>query len=127
MKIVSSYGATLATLWQDNTGGRSIGQQATPADSAMAADLVGQGWTVGDLAEVLFCTSLQPSDAPDPRTVLAAVTRSLRCGRSVCECAAEVAARYGDDPDTASRRMRWSRAAVIAAFFVARPTVGLAS
>ena len=96
------------------------------SDYAMT-DLVAHGWTVGDLAEVLFCSSLQPSEASDPRTVLAAVTQGLRrCCNVLSECAGEVAARYGDDPDTASCRMRWSRAAVVAACFGPRPDVGLA-
>ena len=123
MRIVSTD-AELAIPHQQIT--RSFDQQA-PADYAMAVDLVGHGWTVGDLAEVLFCTSLQPSEAPDPRTVLAALAQSVRRrGNVLRECAAEVATRYGDDPDTASRRMRWSRAAVVAALFTPRPELGLA-
>lgn len=118
MDIVSIYDVELASRSQE---------QAAPADYAMAVDLVGHGWTVADLAEVLFCTSLQPSDMPDRRTVLATVAQSVRRRGSVLkECVAEVAARYGDDPDTASRRMRWSRAAVVAALLVPRPELGLA-
>lgn|GEM_PF-2731937 len=128
MRIVNTYSTTFAVPRLDIARGRSLGQKATPADYAAAADLVAQGWTVAELAEVLFCTSLQPSEAPDHGTVLAAVTRSLRrCRNMLGEYAGEVAARYGDDPNTASRRMRWSRSAVVAAFFPPAPDLGLAS
>ena len=92
-----------------------------------ALDLVGHGWTVAELAEVLFCTSLQPSEAPDPVAVLAALTQGVRRrGNVLRECAAELAARYGDDPESAARRMRWSRAAVLTALFGAPAELALA-
>lgn len=101
---------------------------ATPADRAMALDLVAHGWTVSDLAEVLFCTTLQPSDAPHVGLVLAAVVQSVRFrGHPRRDCAAELAARYGEDPERASARMRWSRATIDAALFAPRPDLGLAS
>src|SRR5688572_24387858 len=66
--------------------------------------------TTTDLAEVLFCSSLQPSEVADPDTVRAAVAGSLRShdGR-VTACAEELAESYGKDPETTCRRMRWCR------------------
>jgi len=62
VRIVSSYGRQRRhPLRQRQHGRRSIGQQATPADSAMAADLVGPGWTVGDAwPKSCSATSVQP-------------------------------------------------------------------
>jgi hypothetical protein len=65
--------------------------------------------TVRDLvAEALFASTLQPSDAPVAETVRETVTRMiLRLGSD--GCAANVAQEFGDHPDTAVRRMGWVR------------------
>jgi hypothetical protein len=73
--------------------------------------------TVGDLAELVFCSDIQPSHGPDPDAVRAVVIESLRDeeGR-LKECGAHLAGCYGDDPEWTCRRMRWARSAVIATF-----------
>jgi hypothetical protein len=65
--------------------------------------------TMRDLiADALFASALQPSDAPVPATVRATVTAMLlRLGSD--GCAATVAQEFGDHPDTAVRRMGWVR------------------
>lgn len=66
-------------------------------------------------AEAVFCSCLQPSDAPIPeqvRGVVANIARAKGC-RS---CAAEVAQEFGDHPETAAARMRWARGLVDVAF-----------
>lgn len=85
---------------------------------------VAQKLTVGDLAEVLFCSSLQPSDEVDPEKVFSALDQSLRAHHGeIRECAEELAASYGKDPEITCLRMRWARAVVTRTF----PTARLAS
>ena len=78
---------------------------------------------VDDLViEALFASNLQPSQAPTPAVVEAAVEQViLRLGSD--GCAALVAAEFGDHPDTAVPRMCWVRRtlAAIAAFPEALP------
>ena len=68
--------------------------------------------TMRDLiAEALFASPLQPSDAPAAETVRETViTMLVRLGRD--GCAANVAQEFGDHPDTAVRRMGWVRTLV---------------
>lgn len=66
--------------------------------------------SAGDLAEVLFCSSLQPSQPADAAAVTEAVAQSLRSHHNlVSECAEELAASYGKDPEVTCLRMRWAR------------------
>jgi hypothetical protein len=65
------------------------------------------------VAEALFASTLQPSDAPAAETVREAVITMLkRLGSD--GCAANVAQEFGDHPDTAVRRMGWVRTLVSA-------------
>ncbi|HUR74922.1 MAG TPA: hypothetical protein VMZ00_11655 [Sporichthya sp.] len=80
--------------------------------------------TVIDLSELLFCSSLQPSDDSDLDRVLAALRQSLHSHHgTVRECAEELAASYGDDPEITCLRMRWARSVIYRTF----PTARLAS
>jgi hypothetical protein len=65
--------------------------------------------TMRDLvADALFASALQPSDAPAAETVRETATKMLmRLGSD--GCAANVAQEFGDHPDTAVRRMGWVR------------------
>ena len=65
--------------------------------------------TMQDLiADALFASALQPSDAPVADAVRATVTSMLlRVGSD--GCAATVAQEFGDHPETAVRRMVWVR------------------
>jgi hypothetical protein len=56
----------------------------------------------------LFCSGLQPSDAPAPGTVITAITASVQ-QFGVGGCAGRMAQEFGDHPDAAASRMRWVR------------------
>jgi uncharacterized membrane protein len=71
---------------------------------------------IADLAEILFCSDLQPSQHPTAAEVRAAVAGCLRSYGAVDACACELAHRYGEDPETACSRMRWCRRTVAEAF-----------
>jgi hypothetical protein len=64
------------------------------------------------MAEAVFASTLQPSDAPTAAEVRVAIRTSLRQHRGSRGCAAFCAAEYGDHPDTAAARMRWAIALV---------------
>jgi len=73
--------------------------------------------TVTDLAEILFCSSVQPSEHAAAEEIRAAVTACLRNHHGdVLECAVELAEQYGEDPETTCSRMRWCRETVALAF-----------
>jgi hypothetical protein len=64
------------------------------------------------MAEAVFASTLQPSDAPTPSEVSAAIRTSLRRFHGRRGCAAVCAAEYGDHPASAATRMRWAIALV---------------
>jgi hypothetical protein len=63
-------------------------------------------------AEALFASELSAMVDPTPEQVTAAIRRALLRHGGVRGCAAEVAAAYGDRPETAAPRMRWARGVV---------------
>jgi hypothetical protein len=63
-------------------------------------------------AEALFVSRLQPSDHPTVADTRAAIAEAVRAHDGVRGCALDVAAEFGDHPDTALDRMRWARAEV---------------
>jgi hypothetical protein len=70
-----------------------------------------------ELAQVLFTTTLQPSDELSPFQVRRAVDERLcACGGDPSLCAAYVAQEAGDHPETYVRRMRWALTAVARAY-----------
>lgn len=72
---------------------------------------------VAELADVIFCSPLQPSQHPNAQALRDAVLHTLRRENdALAECAAYVAYHYGDHPDESCARMRWARAMVIGAF-----------
>jgi hypothetical protein len=58
-------------------------------------------------AEALFVTDLQRSDSPTPAQVKQAIQRALHRHGGTRNCAALVAAEFGDHPETAVARMQW--------------------
>jgi hypothetical protein len=64
------------------------------------------------MVEALFASALQPSDAPTPDAIRAAILGSLRAHHGVRGCAAICADEYGAHPETAVLRMRWALALV---------------
>lgn len=72
---------------------------------------------VGELAELVFCSNLQPSQHPTPHAVRAVVLGYLsRDTDPLAECAAQVASCYGKDPEGTCERMRWARSVAMATF-----------
>jgi hypothetical protein len=59
------------------------------------------------MAELIFASSLQPSQNPTPQRVIAELESGCCSERSA---AAALAAEYGEHPDTAADRMRWALA-----------------
>jgi hypothetical protein len=66
--------------------------------------------------EALFVSSLSAWTEPGPAAVAAAISDSIRAYGGVRNCAAEVAAAYGDYPEGSVARMRWARRMVAAAY-----------
>ena len=62
----------------------------------------------GACCPALFCSGLQPSDAPDAGMVATAISRAVR-QFGAGGCAGRMAQEFGDHPDAAARRMRWVR------------------
>ena len=56
----------------------------------------------------LFCSGLQPSDAPTAGMVATAISRAAQ-QFGVSGCAGRMAQEFGDHPDAAASRMRWVR------------------
>ena len=66
-------------------------------------------------AGALFASPLQRSDEPSPRQVRQAIATAIGI-YGARGCAARVAQAYGDHPETALTRMRWTLTAVASAF-----------
>ncbi|WP_327583084.1 hypothetical protein OHA25_45475 [Nonomuraea sp. NBC_00507] len=76
--------------------------------------------TTTELAQVLFTTTLQPSDELSPCQIREAVDERLcACGGDPAWCAAYVAQEAGDHPETYVVRMRWALTAVAGAYALA--------
>ena len=58
-------------------------------------------------AEALFVTDLQRSDSPTPAEIKRAIRLALQRYGGVRNCAAQVAAEFGEHPETAVARMQW--------------------
>jgi hypothetical protein len=56
----------------------------------------------------LFCSGLQPSDAPTADMVATAISRAIQ-QFGPGGCAGRMAQEFGDQPDAAASRMRWVR------------------
>jgi hypothetical protein len=73
-------------------------------------------------SEALFVSALQRSDQAGEAQIRDAIARAVREFGSR-ECAARVAQEFGDHPETAVVRMRWTRQAVHEVFGTTRPGV----
>ena len=69
---------------------------------------VTQPGLTGACCPALFCSGLQPSDAPDAGMVAAADRRGVR-QFGAGGCAGRMAQEFGDHPNAAASRMRWVR------------------
>jgi hypothetical protein len=80
-------------------------------------------------AAALFVSHLSTTDHPTAVEIDSAVRQSLLVHGGTRGCAADVAAAYGDYPETAARRMRWAREVVASCYArpVARATLAVAA
>jgi hypothetical protein len=62
-------------------------------------------------ADALFTSDLSARGCHSQAEIAAAIIRAIRSHSAAGGCAAEVAAAYGEHPETAAPRMRWARAA----------------
>jgi hypothetical protein len=60
----------------------------------------------------LFTSHFSATHRPRRTEIAAAVRHAVRSHGSTRGCAAEVAAAYGDHPETAAPRMRWARGVI---------------
>jgi hypothetical protein len=63
----------------------------------------------GTRADALFASDLSARSYPGRATVADAISRAIAAYGGTGGCAGEVAAAYGDYPETAASRMRWAR------------------
>jgi len=63
-------------------------------------------------AQALFTSDLSAQCDHTQIEVVAAIRHAIRTHHGFGGCAAEVAAAYGEHPETAARRMRWARAVI---------------
>jgi hypothetical protein len=67
-------------------------------------------------AEALFASSLSAGSPLSSAVVHAAIIRAVRVYGGTRGCAGEMAAAYGEHPETAATRMRWARHAIRATY-----------
>ena len=72
-------------------------------------------------AAALFASDLSAESRPSTDTVHATIAATVRAHGGTRGCAAEMAAAYGDYPQTAVARMRWARGVVLTAYEARRP------
>ena len=58
--------------------------------------------------EALFASGLQQSDAPAPEALADVIRRTVR-RFGITGCAGRMAQEFGDHPEAAASRMRWTR------------------
>jgi len=80
----------------------------TPAQAQSALS----GKLLAARAQALFTSGLSAACEHTQAEVVAAISHAFRAYDGIGGCAAEVAAAYGEHPETAARRMRWARAVI---------------
>ena len=64
------------------------------------------------LADALFTSDLSARREHTRIEIATAIRYAISTHHGIGGCAAEVAAAYGEHPETAARRMRWARAVI---------------
>ncbi len=77
-----------------------------PAPSAFSGQLLAAR------AEALFTSNLSARREHTQIEIAAAIMHAIGTHRGIRGCAGEVAAAFGEHPETAARRMRWARSVV---------------
>ena len=84
------------------------GRAAPPAQAQPARS----GQLLAARAQALFTSDLSAHREHSQTEIAAAIRRAFRAHGGTGGCAAEVAAAYGEYPETAARRMRWARSVI---------------
>jgi hypothetical protein len=79
---------------------------------SLQASSARSGQLLAARAQALFTSDLSAHCEHIQTEVTAAIGRAFRTHGGIGGCAAEVAAAYGEQPETAARRMRWARAVI---------------
>jgi hypothetical protein len=95
-------------LAQSRGAGSRPGQREQSAE-AQPAD---PGTSLAARAQALFTSDLSAHREYPQTEVVVAIRHAFRAHNGIGGCAAKVAAAYGEDPETAARRMRWARAVI---------------
>ena len=74
-------------------------------------------------AAALFTSDLSALCEHTPIEVAAAIEQAIGAHQGIGGCVAEMAAAYGEHPETATRRMRWARTVIAGNTVVAGNTV----
>jgi hypothetical protein len=77
-----------------------------PAQSAFSGQLLAAH------AEALFTSNLSARREHTQIEIATAIMHAIGTHRGIRGCAGEVAAAFGEHPETAARRMRWARSVV---------------
>jgi hypothetical protein len=72
----------------------------------------GRGQLFAARAEALFASDLSARCEHTRTEVAAAIRHAIGAHHGIRGCAGEVAAAYGEHPETAARRMRWARTVI---------------
>jgi hypothetical protein len=80
--------------------------QTVASNQALAARLLAAR------AEALFTSDLSVRRVYTQTEVVTAIRHAIGTHNGVRGCAGEVAAAYGEHPETAARRMRWARTVI---------------
>jgi hypothetical protein len=96
---------------------RTRGADLSPARFQRSATLAAlpparSGQLLAARAQALFTSDLSARCEHTRTEVAAAIRRAIGTHHGTDGCAAEVAAAYGEHPETAARRMRWARAVI---------------
>lgn len=76
------------------------------------APLAFSGQLLAARAEALFASNLSARREHTRIEIAAAIMHAIGTHRGIRGCAEEVAAAFGEHPETAARRMRWARRVV---------------
>jgi hypothetical protein len=82
------------------------------ADGVAAASMAGEIDRLTARASALFASDLSARCDHSRAEIAAAIRRGIRSYGGVHGCVGEVAAAYGEHPETAALRMRWARSVV---------------
>ena len=97
---------------QEPAPSREPGSGQGPCAKPAQAQPPRSGQLLAARAQALFTSDLSAHREHTQAEVTAAIKRAFRVHGGVGGCAAEVAAAYGEHPETAARRMRWARAVI---------------